>query len=73
MQNCATIWQLEAIESGLPDEPQFNGRAESTTGRIKPTTRTILQEQDAGLGEWALAAKQVSRPLTVLGLRLSRS
>ena len=41
----------------FPDEPQSNGRAESTIRRIKATTRAVLQEHDAGPGEWALAAK----------------
>ena len=41
----------------FPDEPQSNGRAESTIRHIKATTRTVLQEHDAGPGEWALTEK----------------
>ena len=47
------------------DEPQSTGRAESTIRRIKATTRTVLQEHDAGPGEWALAAKYATHCLRV--------
>ena len=49
----------------VPDEPQSNGRAESTIRRIKATTRTVLQEHDAGPGEWALAARCATHCLRV--------
>ena len=47
----------------FPDEPQSSGRAESTIRGIKATTRTVLQEHDAGPGEWALAAKYATHCL----------
>ena len=48
----------------FPDEPQPNGRAGSTIRRIKATTRAVLQEHEAGPGEWALAAKYAMRCLS---------
>ena len=47
----------------FPEEPQTNGRAESTIRRIKATTRAVLQEHEEGPGEWALAAKYATHCL----------
>ena len=47
----------------FPEEPQSNGRAESTIRRVKATTRTVLQEHEEGPGEWALAVKYATHCL----------